>query len=365
MTALSEADYQKVLSFLQRLYAPGSPQDFSARVLATIQDLVAADIPGYCEIDFTQAQFLDGAPLPQMADNRVKEVSNQYLHEHPFMAHYLETRDCRACKLSDLVSEQQLHDMEGVYQRFLRPMQMEEQLNLTLPHENSSTANAVVLFRTERSFTERDRTILNLLLPHLLQARQTAHVFSQMQQENQQLHSSLNAAGGIVISREGRIKFMTRKAEQWLKRYFPLKRFGQALPEHLQKWVKYQQSLFQRDGSISKVRLPLKIEQDDKQLVARFLVDPEQDQYLLLLEEQQQLKLSSETFELLGLSRREAEILYWVAQGKENSEIAEILYIGLTTVRKHLEHIYQKLEVRTRAAAVVKALRGLGMLTCE
>ena len=238
-------------------------------------------------------------------------------------------------------------------------------MGVILPHANSVNADAVVLLRSERSFTERDRAILNLLQPHLMQARQTAHLFSQIQQENQQLHDSLNVAGVVVLSKDGHIQLMTRKAEQWLQQYFPFRQMRQSLPEHLQRWVRYQQSLLSQNGSVSKPRLPLKVEQKGKQLITRFVSDSAQEQYLLLLEEQQQPKLSVESFELLGLSKREAEVLYWVVKGKENLEIADVLCVGVTTVRKHLEHIYQKLEVKTRTSAVVEALKRLGMLHCE
>jgi len=364
MTTLSEQDYQKVLTFLHELYIPGNLKDFSARVLAAIPKLVAADIPGYCAIDFIQDQLLDGSPLPGVSSSHVKEVVNQHFHEHPCIAHYSKTGDLGVYKLSDFVSKQQLYRLK-TYQTFLRPISMEEPMGVILPHANSVNADAVVLLRSDRSFTERDRTILNLLQPHLMQARQTAHLFSQMQQENQQLHDSLNVAGGVVLSKDGGIQLMTRKAEQWLRQYFPFRQIGQSLPEHLQRWVRYQQSLLSQNGSLSKPRLPLKVEQDGKQLITRFVHDPVQERYVLLLEEQQQPKLSVESFELLGLSKREAEVFYWVAEGKENLEIADVLCVGVTTVRKHLEHIYQKLDVKTRTSAVVEALKRLGMLHCE
>jgi DNA-binding CsgD family transcriptional regulator len=57
----------------------------------------------------------------------------------------------------------------------------------------------------------------------------------------------------------------------------------------------------------------------------------------------------------LGLSPREAEVLGWVARGKTNAEIATVLFISPQTVRKHLEHIFEKLGVRTRTAAAAYA----------
>ena len=57
-----------------------------------------------------------------------------------------------------------------------------------------------------------------------------------------------------------------------------------------------------------------------------------------------------------NLTARESEVLGWIAQGKQNSEIAQLLFISPHTVRKHVENIFEKLDVRTRTAAVA-ALR--------
>jgi len=65
---------------------------------------------------------------------------------------------------------------------------------------------------------------------------------------------------------------------------------------------------------------------------------------------------SSQPLEKLGLSTREAEILLWVAQGKTNSEVGVILSITSATVKKHLEHIYEKLGVEGRNPATLRAL---------
>ncbi len=57
----------------------------------------------------------------------------------------------------------------------------------------------------------------------------------------------------------------------------------------------------------------------------------------------------------LGLTEREAEVLYWVAQGKTSPEIAIILGSALKTVKKHLQRVYEKLGVETRTAAALQA----------
>ncbi|MGQ0689028.1 MULTISPECIES: DNA-binding response regulator [unclassified Limnobacter] len=59
----------------------------------------------------------------------------------------------------------------------------------------------------------------------------------------------------------------------------------------------------------------------------------------------------------LGLTERESEVLYWIANGKTNREVAEILGMSPRTVNKHLEQVFPKLGVENRTAAAGIALR--------
>jgi DNA-binding NarL/FixJ family response regulator len=58
----------------------------------------------------------------------------------------------------------------------------------------------------------------------------------------------------------------------------------------------------------------------------------------------------------LGLTPRATEALLWLAQGKTNSDIASILGITESTVKKHVQEMFEKLGVETRGAATVRAL---------
>jgi DNA-binding NarL/FixJ family response regulator len=63
----------------------------------------------------------------------------------------------------------------------------------------------------------------------------------------------------------------------------------------------------------------------------------------------------------LAVTQREAEVLMWIARGKSNRDIAEILNLSPRTVNKHLEQIYAKLGVENRASAAALAVRMLGV----
>ena len=62
--------------------------------------------------------------------------------------------------------------------------------------------------------------------------------------------------------------------------------------------------------------------------------------------------------EVLGLTPRQGEVLTHLSSGRSNLQIAEAMQISERTVHKHLENIYQRLDVPSRSAAVA---RGLGI----
>jgi DNA-binding NarL/FixJ family response regulator len=68
---------------------------------------------------------------------------------------------------------------------------------------------------------------------------------------------------------------------------------------------------------------------------------------------------SAKPLESLGLTPREAEVLSWVAKGKTNRDVAEILGMSPRTVNKHLEQIFVKLGVENRASAAAQTVRAL------
>jgi DNA-binding CsgD family transcriptional regulator len=57
----------------------------------------------------------------------------------------------------------------------------------------------------------------------------------------------------------------------------------------------------------------------------------------------------------LGLTPRQAEVLYWISKGKSNHDIGVILGASRRTICKHVEHIFAKLDVENRTAAAAIA----------
>lgn len=79
------------------------------------------------------------------------------------------------------------------------------------------------------------------------------------------------------------------------------------------------------------------------------------DEYLFRLARDVQTGQDQVLRDHFGITAREAEVLLWIAKGKSNRDIGEILGLSPRTVNKHLEQIYTKLGVENRASAAVKA----------
>jgi DNA-binding CsgD family transcriptional regulator len=208
-------------------------------------------------------------------------------------------------------------------------------------------------------FTKCDRCVLNLLRPHLAQAEESKLKGSQIQQLVIQFKQALDQGGVICLGNDGQVQFMTQRAEHLLSQYFGLCT-PSLLPETLQNWFTHQ--IAQLTSDVPSPCFSLQMETAGRKLIVRLMPDPLGGDNLLLLEEQQPSSFSIATLALLGLTQREAEVLFWIAKDKSNAAIAKILDCCEGTVRKHLEHLYAKLGVQTRIGAVMTALERLGLL---
>jgi DNA-binding response OmpR family regulator/DNA-binding CsgD family transcriptional regulator len=103
---------------------------------------------------------------------------------------------------------------------------------------------------------------------------------------------------------------------------------------------------------------------ESRQLVFALQQRTGDDDLLIVMREVSDSAVVEAMVQALKLTLREAEVLYWVAKGKTNRDIGDILGSSPATVKKHLERVYVKLgvETRTAAAAVVSArLRQLNL----
>jgi DNA-binding response OmpR family regulator/DNA-binding CsgD family transcriptional regulator len=165
-----------------------------------------------------------------------------------------------------------------------------------------------------------------------------------------QLQQSLDRAV-LVVSEGNQIQFCTRLARRLLDRYFPAMEKGAFLPAPLVDWS--------RNGEANE---PWSKELEETRLEVRMFAETQPGAcFMLLLEERAFRGESPASLLCLGLTAREAEVLFWIAHGKTSPEIAIILDAALNTVKKHVQNILLKLGVETRLAAALRATEILGL----
>lgn len=160
-----------------------------------------------------------------------------------------------------------------------------------------------------------------------------------------QLRESLDRAV-VVAAPGGEVYFCSRLAQRLLADWFPRAR-GNGLPADLADWL----TAVERSERFTK-------ERGSMQFIARVLSGAEWGGSKMLLLEEFPLAPAADSpaaLLSLGLTQREAEVLYWIAQGKTSPEIAVILGSAANTVKKHVGNILLKLGVETRLAAALMA----------
>lgn len=154
------------------------------------------------------------------------------------------------------------------------------------------------------------------------------------------LRASTVSQALLAVSLAGRIQFATVRANLWIRYFFPGDCLHDCLPTTLARWLDHEISAGQSSQFIT--------ERLEKSLCIRLLCR-EATSVCLLLEHH--ASISAKSNRDRALTKRQTEVLSWVACGKTNAEIGEILSLKTGTVGKYLERIFPKLGVENRTTA--------------
>jgi len=147
-----------------------------------------------------------------------------------------------------------------------------------------------------------------------------------------QLATSLDRAV-VVLARDGTLLFATRLAHDLLAKF-------SLTPAALTRALRFTLAAREPDAPAGVLH------------VRRF-TESDRDDLLMLALEEEHAPPGPAALLTLGLTPRQAEVAYWVAQGKTNPEIAIILGASPRTIDKHMERILARLGVENRASLIV------------
>ncbi|MEY4506741.1 MAG: hypothetical protein RL297_1319 [Pseudomonadota bacterium] len=217
-------------------------------------------------------------------------------------------------------------------------------------------AHVPVLFMTGLSETEHiikgfacggvDYVVKPLRLPEVM-ARLATHVRNARVARMAQEAMDIAGMGTVLLDYQGRVAWRSPQSTLWLDVVFGVDDNGKGLAA---QWLLQvlREGMAAAESACS------------GRLVARNLGQGGLGETMLLLNLTPQDDPATQHLRNIALTPRETEVLSWLAKGKTNKDIADILGMSPRTVNKHLEHIFEKLGVETRSAATALAGKLLG-----
>lgn len=161
--------------------------------------------------------------------------------------------------------------------------------------------------------------------------------------------------GVMVLDASGAVLTVSPHARKWLALYFKNRaKDNGPLPDELLAWLRQQSGGSPVKTSIVRLGKPLVLVRGEKRLRVQ-LTDVGREQQVLLFSEED-FSAAQSRLKYLGLTKRESQVMLWLAEGKTNTEISTILKTSPRTVEKQVASILLKLNVENRVTAVIRAM---------
>jgi DNA-binding CsgD family transcriptional regulator len=403
MPRLTHSDLRAALRFLAACDAGSGLHAFARSVTAALPAVIPCDLAVFGLVN-TRAQTLAAVENPRLTTEAdlatFMRVSRQ--SPNPPLDHFARTGDPEARLISDFVTRRQFHALP-VYTDFYRPLRVEFLLGAFI-HDSPTAFDGITLSRTRPDFRERDRAVLTVLRPHIIQGYRTAMAVDRLRADLVLATNSREPPGFglVVLSGNARMRFVSPGVIALLARYFDAHRHADELPDSLARWVRQQVDAIRDASRLPAPQPPFVVERNGGRLIARFL-SVARDTWLLL--EEPETRAECRRLASLGVSSREARhlcdalweeevdpgeprlreiarrvislyrdvpcpaqgaahltpheerLLRLLTQGHSYKTAAAAVGSSVHTVAFHMKHIYAKLQVHSKSEAVAKALR--------
>ncbi len=363
-----------LLDCLSELHRWQPPGNFRTALCAALIKVVPASHISYSVIDtvqWTTRAVGTTKTLPSAEMRHYMAQLTAYVRKHPCINHLLAHPQEFLTSIS-AVSAAREYRHSDLYNEVYQPQGVEDQITLNLTNSTPGKWHCVAASRHRRGFSRVDRERLAILRPHLIAAAIRARSLARLRaSEAQALHQlDVLAPAAITLAPGGLARgvFFNPRAQSLLAAWFAFEplQTGDALPAALAGWLQSQRraGVPGGGGTLGTPRQPfVQTGPDGRRLVVNLLDGSEGRGDLLVLEEHHDGPPSAAPLRAaLGLSERQAEVLLWIAQGKGNADIGQILGISLPTVKMHVTRLFETLGCETRTAAARLALEAMGRM---
>lgn len=356
---MTEQELRRFSEAVLALHECKRPADLGASILHAIQHLLEADnhVLNWIGISRFEDISVRSADIPSEAS---LDIFNTHIGQHPLIDMIQEARRVElspALRWSDRMSLQRFKQT-ALYHDFFRYTGTRHQFAITMK-VGGDAALGLSFNRESRNFRDEELRLMEIFAPHIRQLIGAMRARLDVEQSLALRELAANKLPSIIVDEEGRLLFASEQARRWMHDYFPTTN-GSDLPAEIATWVRRNppadatltQTLQDRKLSCTCGEVTAWRESD-----AAFMFPSAHRsssvRCLRLREERAGEDLCR--LQTLGLTRREADVLFWMTEGKRNSEIAIILGTSERTVDKHREHLFAKLGVDNRTSAVAMA----------
>lgn len=354
MTTLTTKDVQVFNSAVLDLHATQTMEEFSTHITAAMRRIMSSDVCAVNWIDRRTTIALSTIyhPAAPIAEEINTLAQTLLATQAPFWLHCAEEPQAASDHMTR--TEWRKRDIHWA----CRQVDKEEFICFDI-HLTSTLMLSLAEMRSRYGmYSPAERLKLKLLGPHV---QQIYHRLAAQSGLALGSHRNLRVAQ-TTLSMSGQKCDWTAEACDLLRDYGVVV-FGDLLPDVIREWFTVQQMALEHPSETSKGVTPLQIRRDNRLLSIYLMRSPRTRTYRLVMQEKEGLDENDALFHGLGLSPRESEVLYWLAQGKSNPEMAIILGVSTGTVGRHLENIYPKLGLENRYAAGLMAAQLLAAKT--
>ncbi len=344
MVTLSERDTDTLLEHVARLAQPLTLEGLRHESVRVVHRLIPSVSASWNEINAQGGIEVVSVPEAELWPGG-PEAFARALAAHPVIAHIRKTNDGRPRAISDFWTAQRFR-ATPLYREFYSRLGAEDQLSFTVP--TPDILIGVAINRDSVGFSPRDRTIANLLRPHILQAYRNAVAQEQISVLMSIVDdlASDRAAGLVVLAgAEADDDQVTPAAAELLTKWFPDDPVGH-LPDRVGDWLR------RLDEQVTRAPTwPLVFEDGGRRLVVRRLQSARPNNGDVLHVSEHPVRTQGQDLTRLGLSRRQAQVARLAAGGMSNAEIGVELGLSVRTVEGHMAEALERLGVRSRTAA--------------
>lgn len=340
MEILTYRQTSRLLDSIEILNSGIESETLATRLIKSVSHLIPNDI-GSIEAFRRTGEHLGVIvydPIDAVPANHL-ETYFSLVHEHPLFQAVFGNNELGASPLTDLAATPGF-ERTALFNEYYRAVSVKQQIAIASPVVGDRFFTCA-LNRGSSRFDDSECELLQRFRPHLAAAIRNSWQFEEVKAREADVSAAIKQSGMAVITLDAKdtIAGMSGKAAELLERFFAEDgRAPNGLPASLAKAV---------SGSISS----LSRDRADATLLCDISFDPGSGRTFVFMRSKP--KMTPALFSSFGLTQTEADVIYWIALGRTNAEIADIRGSSPRTVQKHLENIFTKLGVENRTAAAI------------